>query len=174
MKPLLNKSESVPHEGCKGLPTRLTEELCGESVHIILGQNFSTQKKKKERDADAPVSVIYSNTVIRPWSPAMNPVVEECCRCFAWVSSSITNASSFAPRNRQREWQREIDGKHTKRKQGSASICATMCDRPVLLVLSLVDPCWIATREDRRGSSSFSPHLSPALTRRAFTSQGFF
>lgn len=47
MKPLLNISESVPHEGCKGLPTHLSEELCGESVHIILGQNFSTQKKKK-------------------------------------------------------------------------------------------------------------------------------
>lgn len=51
--------------------------------------------------------------------------------------------------------------KQAKRKQRSASICATMCDRPVLLVLSLCDPAGERRGRTGGGSTTLSIYHRP-------------
>lgn len=51
----------------------------------------------------------------------------------------------------------------SRRKQGSSSICATVCDRPVLLLLSLGDPCRGARRGSAASPSQFITGLDQAV-----------
>lgn len=129
---------------------------CAVSKCTLFWGRISTHR---ERGMQIPLSQVVLFTATQWSSPG--PSYEPCCQGMLQVLclGELFNhkALSFALRNRQREWQREIDGETDKGKQGSASICATMCDRPVLLVLSLVDPCWIASREDRTGSAAPLP-----------------
>lgn len=144
----------------------LGEKLCVEIEHywsralFWIGVSAWRQKKGSRRYLWP-----HRNPMLLP---ATDPVIEECCRCFVRVNSSIATLSAVPLETETEGMLREDGWKSRPRGSGGLPPSVRQCVTTVLLVLSLYDPCRVAWQEDRRGSAASLSQFITGLDQTGF------
>lgn len=86
--------------------------------------------------AEAPSIVLFTLAKRRSLDPAIITVFKVCCQRYNLLALHVQHFK-LCPQKKNRDKSVRWMDHQTKRKPRSPSICATHCDRPVLLVLSL-------------------------------------